>query len=575
MFDAGSLSVRLDALSPVSVPFEVESEHVATVDDPADTERLARECVTPPPKSELETSPPTARGAHVSPQNRSIGAHRTEFLADSVRTEGAYTPSDLRKRADSHVEAELHRIATPCNTSSVPPSTASRQRAAIYLRISLDVTGEGLAVHRQRDDCLRIIEQRGWAFAGEYVDNSISASDARRNRPQYDALVRAYEAGEYDALVCYDLDRLTRQPRQLEDWIEAAERRGLSLVTANGEADLSTDGGRMFARVKLAVARAEVERKSARQRAAARQRSALGRPPLGVRLTGYTPRGDLVSDEAAMVARIFELFAAGDSLHSITRTLSAEGITTRHGRPWNPSSIRTMLTNPRYAGRAVYQGEETGQRGAWEPVVSDDLFNLVQARLNDPRRKTNRHGTDRKHLGSGLYCCAECGVPVRAWSGNRYRCPRGCVHRSMGPVDHFIQQVIAARLRRTDAADLLAATEADAAPLVAHVKRLRDRLDAIGEDYDAGHIDGARYAVASEKVRTELRSAERRLAGHASAAAISDTLSAPDPGAAFLAADLMRRRAVLDALCVVQLARGTPYSRAFDPETVRVLWRSA
>lgn len=167
--------------------------------------------------------------------------------------------------------------------------TATR-RAAVYLRISLDQTGEGLAVARQREQCQQIIEQRGWTAVAEFVDNSISASDARKNRPGYDALVKAYEAGRFDALVTYDLDRLTRQPRQLEDWVDAAEGKGLALVTANGEADLTTDAGRLFARIKMAVARSEVERKSARQKAAALQRAQLGRPPLGVRLTGYTPR---------------------------------------------------------------------------------------------------------------------------------------------------------------------------------------------------------------------------------------------------------------------------------------------
>ncbi|WP_267888213.1 recombinase family protein [Mycobacterium ostraviense] len=49
----------------------------------------------------------------------------------------------------------------------------------------------------------------------------------------------------FDALVVWDLDRLTSQPRQLEDWIDAAEGRGLALITTNGEADLTTDGGRM------------------------------------------------------------------------------------------------------------------------------------------------------------------------------------------------------------------------------------------------------------------------------------------------------------------------------------------
>ena len=318
---------------------------------------------------------------------------------------------------------------------------SGRRQAVSYLRISLDQTGEGLAIARQREECARIISQRGWKPVAEYVDNSISASDARKNRPGYDALVKAYDAGAFDALVCYDLDRLTRQPRQLEDWIDAAEGRGLALVTANGEADLTTDGGRMFARVKLAVARAEVDRKSRRQRDAASQRAKLGRPPLGVRLTGYTAKGDIVPDEADVVRRIFKMFHAGESLRSISRTLTEEGITTRHGRAWNPSTVRTILVNPRYAGRAIYQGRPTGERGNWEPLVTGDVFDLVQARLNDPRRVSNREGTDRRHLGSGLFLCAVCDEPVSGWSQGRYRCKDRHVNRARGPVDKWVRTV--------------------------------------------------------------------------------------------------------------------------------------
>ena len=161
-------------------------------------------------------------------------------------------------------------------------STPNR-RAAVYLRISLDQTGEGLAIDRQREQCEQILSQRGWTLALPPFEDSLSASDARKNRPGYDALVKAYDARQFDALVCYDMDRLTRQPRQMEDWLDAAEQHGLALVTANGEADLTTDAGRTFVRVRMAFARGEVERKSARQKAAALSASeprpsAPGRP---------------------------------------------------------------------------------------------------------------------------------------------------------------------------------------------------------------------------------------------------------------------------------------------------------
>jgi len=450
--------------------------------------------------------------------------------------------------------------------------TTTPTRAVVYLRISIDSTGRMLAVTRQREDCERIARERGWRIVREYVDNSISASDARKNRPGYDGIVRAWEAGEFDALLCYDLDRLTRQPRQLEDWIDRAESRGLLLVTANGEADLTTDGGRMFARVKLAVARAEVERKSARQKAAARQRADLGRPPLGVRLTGYTPKGEIVDGEAAVVASIFAGFASGESLRSLADQLNRRGIVTRRGNRWSPSTVRSMLTNPRYAGHAVYCGAITGKAGGWAPIVSADTFALVNAHLSDPRRVTNRVGTDRKHLGSGLYLC-QCGRPMRSWSGARYRCADGCYARAQVPTDEYILAVVRARLARPDLQGLLAPRTDAAAPLHAEAQALRARLEVVEHDYDTGLIDGPRYAAARQRVLDDLRRIETRLVALSSGTGVAGMLTDPDPVAMFDRSSLMAQRAVLDFLATVTLLPGTRYSRAFDPETITIEWR--
>lgn len=447
------------------------------------------------------------------------------------------------------------------------------RRAALYLRISLDATGEGLAVDRQRKLCRDIVELRGWEVAGEYVDNSISASDSRKKRPGYDRLVRDYEAGAFDAVVCYDLDRLTRQPRQLEDWIEAAERRDLALVTANGEADLTTDGGRMYARIKLAVARGEVERKSKRQQDAAKQRSELGKPPLGVRLTGYTPKGELVPDEAKIIERIFEDFLEARNLRAVARSLNDDGIETRRGKPWHPSTVQTILRNPRYAGRAVYRGEVTGQRGAWVPIVSDEDYEAAQAILDSPDRVANVAGTtERKHLGSGLYLCAVCDQPLSAWSGARYRCRDGAhVNRARGAVDDYVRAVIAARLSKV--IDLLTPTTQAEAKLVEAVGRARERLARNDEDYDAGYIDGPRYKAARDRGENDLREAQAALAAAQTDAELSALSTAPDPGQAFLAAPLMVQRAVIATLAVVRLSKGTRYSRTFDPATVQIEWR--
>nr|WP_273482820.1 recombinase family protein [Kribbella italica] len=450
------------------------------------------------------------------------------------------------------------------------------RRAALYLRISLDATGEMLAIDRQREDCRRICDERGWTIVGEYVDNSVSASDARKKRPGYDALINAYDAGAFDALVCYDLDRLTRQPRQLEDWIDRAKTGQLLIVTANGEADLSTDGGMLFARIKLAVARGEVDRKSARQKRALQQRADMGRPPLGVRLTGYTTAGEVIESEAVIIRRIFRDFGHGESLKGIATRFESEEIKTRRGGRWSSSSIASILRNPRYAGLAIYRGEVTGKPGNWEPLVSEDQFALVQARLADPRRKTNKVGTHRRHLGSGLFLCCDCGSRIYAWSGNRYRCPNACLVRSIAPVDAYLNSVIKARLGLTDVlARMRRAPVESAAPLEAEAKALRARLGRIESDYDAGHIDGRRYAVATEKVRIEIQDIERRLAAVSGNAPLVELLNKPDPAAAFDDLKLMAQRTVLESLMTVILRPGRHGSRKFDPVTVPILWNGA
>jgi site-specific DNA recombinase len=449
-------------------------------------------------------------------------------------------------------------------------------RAAIYLRVGLDSTGEQLAVRRQREDCRKIATDRGWTVAGEYVDNSVSAS-GKKARKDYDRMVEAYGADEFDALVCWDLDRLTRNPRQLEDWIEAAQDRGLLLVTANGEADLSTDAGRLFARIKASVARAEIERKGARQRRAALQRAEHGKPPLGVRLTGYTVAGELIEHEAAVVREMFERFHAGESLHSIAAALNEAGIGTRNGGRWNPSTVRTILVNPRYCGRAVYCGTANGHQGRWQPIVDETVWDLVNARLADPRRR-KQVGTHRKHLGAGLYLCGVCEQPVRSHTGGgvlRYRCPAGHLVRSAAPIDEAVLRVLRGRLAHRDLAGLLTAPDSEEARKIAdEVRRLRGRLAKTEEDYDNDVIDGHRYKVKTEKLKADLEKAEkaqaRLLAGSGAA---SPVLSAPDPVAAFSKAALGTQREILALLIAVRLIPAPRGRKGFDPESVRIEWK--
>lgn len=342
-----------------------------------------------------------------------------------------------------------------------------------------------------------------------------------------------------DTIIVFQTSRLWRNRRERAEGIEILRRAGVSVAAVKGPSlDLSSAYGRGMAGLLGEFDTMETEVKSERQQLAALQRAENGKPPLGVRLTGYTSSSEVIEHEASVVRQIFDQFHAGDSLRGIVAWLNRAGVPTRSGRPWNPSTVRTILLNPRYAGRAVYNGKPNGKPGAWPALVDGWLFDVVGAKLADAMRRS-QVGTDRKYLGSGLYLCAVCDGPVRSHSsagaGARYRCPQGGhLTRSAAPIDAFVMDVLRGRLAKPDLAGLLATPgKGEGARIAAEIRRLNGQILKTEADYDADLIDGRRYKVKTSKLRGQLAAAQaaqaRLLAGSGAAA----TLTAPDPVAAY------------------------------------------
>ena len=85
-------------------------------------------------------------------------------------------------------------------------------QAAVYARISLDITDAGLGVARQLKDCEALAARKGWLVAQTYVDNDVSASSGKP-RPQYERMMAALSCGELDALVCWNVETGSPVPR--------------------------------------------------------------------------------------------------------------------------------------------------------------------------------------------------------------------------------------------------------------------------------------------------------------------------------------------------------------------------
>lgn len=503
--------------------------------------------------------------------------------------------------------------------------SSEQRRAAIYLRISQDRENTRLGVDRHREDADALIAARRWSLVDVYEDNDISGR-GHKKRPAFEQLLKDIESGLIDVVVAQEWPRLERNRADGVRIIEAAQRHQVLLTFAKGsDIDCRTAAGRLSADMFSAIARNEIEVKAERQSRAQRQRAEQGRPPKGVRPLGYATNGDVIEHEADAVRKIFAAFSTGASLRAIAAALSGdEGLDLpdvpalpRHNRTlmiernkrragegleqrpipnnsrWVPSTVLGILRNPRHAGFSTYTPKEVlanGDRrrswraqilrddhgepipGTWNRIVSLDVWEAVQDRLDDPARISNRVGTDRKHLGSGLYRCGVCDKPVKA-HGQRYRC-EGHVMRSREQIDDFVVETVRRRLRLPDLHDLLpSADEPRLREIKAEIDEHRARIHRAQRDYDSELIEGLDLKRIRDRENAAIDTLEVDRLRLSLGMSHNSVLEAPDRVAAFDAGDLALRRQVIDILCEVHLYPHRRGVKEFNPDSLTVTWR--
>jgi len=152
------------------------------------------------------------------------------------------------------------------------------KRVGIYLRVSTaDQT-----VENQRQDVMRVAEQRGWEIVGQYVDHGISGTKGRDNRPAFDRLAKDAAHGKLDMVAAWSIDRLGRNLGHLVQFTDELRQQGVGLYLHQQNVDTSTSVGRAFLQMAGVFAEFErsviVERINAGLARARSQGKHIGRP---------------------------------------------------------------------------------------------------------------------------------------------------------------------------------------------------------------------------------------------------------------------------------------------------------
>ncbi|HEY6798996.1 MAG TPA: recombinase family protein, partial [Kineosporiaceae bacterium] len=349
----------------------------------------------------------------------------------------------------------------------------------------------------QRDSASELVGGRGRIVA-EFFDVGCTRRRPWPRRPQARRLLAAVaDPGRvFDAIVVGQADRAFCGVQLLE-LAPLLTKHGVQvwLPELAGPVDLDDPAHRAVVLQVGAQARHEVQRARFRTTAAmtvqAREQGRYlgGRPPFGYRLVDAGPhpnaahaawgrrahRLDPDPDTAPTVAWIFAERRAGRAVAAIARALNeagvpcpsrADAVRNRHrsGLGWTTPTVASILANPRYTGRQVWNRQPTGttrdarhaadpadggQDGGgrdrpqrWNPakawvvsrrpahpaLVSEADFVAVQGLRTDPHATRAPGGRPRTYLLAGLLRCGICGRRMDChWVNDRpgYRCRHG------------------------------------------------------------------------------------------------------------------------------------------------------
>jgi DNA invertase Pin-like site-specific DNA recombinase len=286
----------------------------------------------------------------------------------------------------------------------------SRDNFILYLRKSTDEANrQVMSLDAQRREMRELIKRERLSIIEE-IEESRTAKEP--GRPLFNKALARIEQGEANGLLCWDIDRLYRNPVD-EGRVRWMLQRGVitairtptrSYFPADAGLLIAVEGGRatdFIIHHKRDVARG------------VREKLLRGEWP-GNRPEGYIydhDRHNIVPDpkSAKLVQKIFEEFSTGRyGLEWVADRLAENGVVRKSGKPLSKSQTHRFLTNKLYIGIMVWNGEPF--EGKYKALLTHELFMKVAGALK-VRSKPRRIRKGHHFAFRGLFRCS-CGALI-------------------------------------------------------------------------------------------------------------------------------------------------------------------
>lgn len=287
------------------------------------------------------------------------------------------------------------------------------KRVAVYSRKS-KFTGKGDSIENQIEMCKEYITNNMGKDVEFTIYEDEGFSGGNLDRPKFKKLIAAVKNKKFDILVCYRLDRISRNVADFSSTLEVLQSNNCSFVSIKEQFDTSSPMGR--AMIYIASVFAQLERETIAERVkdnmieiAKNGKWTGGKIPVGfnsekieyVDENGFTrvaPNLVINNKEMELVKFLYEKYLELGSLHKLEVYIHENNIRSRNDILYEKSSLKTILQNPIYV-RANNDVIDYLKNSKWKVYGDpDNIHSLLTYNKTEQIKKDGKYTKSKKDI---------------------------------------------------------------------------------------------------------------------------------------------------------------------------------
>lgn len=412
--------------------------------------------------------------------------------------------------------------------------------AAAYVRVSTDDQME-LSPDSQMEKIREYAAKNGLLLLSEYIfhDDGISGRAAEK-RPGFQQMIATAKdpSHPFDVIIVWKFSRFARNQEESIFYKSILRSKCKVDVVSVSEPLIAGPFGSLIERIIewmdefYSVRLAEEVKRS--MTVNAKTGALQATPSFGYRVENR--QLVIVPEEAEIVREIFHRFIAGDAMFRIAKDLSARGVRTHRGNPFENRTIDYILNNPVYLGklrwtptgrtRRNFKNEDSIIADALhEPIIDVETWGAAQARCAELKKSYKRYGkpsSERKHWLCGVVRCSACGATL-IWANPHFMKCNNYAHGRCTTTQHIaveaLEESFLAQLQHDlTFAESVACVVQAAKPahsdqrLQQQRSRIVSRIDRLRESYLDGVETLETYKAARQQMQAQLDDLDAQIA---------------------------------------------------------------